>query len=489
MDKKIVWTIAGSDNSGGAGIQADFKTLHSFGVYACSIITAITAQNSQTVSQVKYISASIIHEQIKSLAKEFFPEVIKIGMLGQAEVISTLLSFLKDYEGKLIVDPVLASSTGQLFIQADENTYVDGLKQLFPYVDLLTPNIFEAEKLLHFSIHTYDDMESAAKQFLALGVKSVLMKGGHYLANEYSEDYWTNGKEAFWLTSKRYPEKNYRGTGCVLSSAIAAALALSYDIKDALVIAKMYVNRGIRQAQSINKHTAILAHGDWPNDEVDLPYVSSEPIQKIFSFPECDTTELGLYPVVDNSEWLEKLLPLGVTTLQLRVKNKTGAALENEIKKSIAIAKHYQARLFINDYWQLALAHGAYGVHLGQEDLFSADLAQIQAAGLRLGISTHCYYEMARAHRYHPSYMACGPIFTTTSKQMAFAPLGIQQLKKFTHTLKNYPVVAIGGIGQDNISAVRETGVSGIAMISAITRASNPETSTVAFLSSWSERK
>jgi hydroxymethylpyrimidine kinase/phosphomethylpyrimidine kinase/thiamine-phosphate diphosphorylase len=167
------------------------------------------------------------------------------------------------------------------------------------------------------------------------------------------------------------------------------------------------------------------------------------------------------------------LLPLGVKTLQLRIKNKQGLELENEIKRSIMLAEKYQANLFINDYWEMAIRYGAYGVHLGQEDLETADMTAIRQAELRLGISTHCYYEVARAHALNPSYIACGPIFTTTSKVMSFAAQGIAQLKRWRRTL-NYPLVAIGGINAERIPDVLATKVDGIAMISAITQAKDP---------------
>ena len=121
------------------------------------------------------------------------------------------------------------------------------------------------------------------------------------------------------------------------------------------------------------------------------------------SFSDCSETPLGLYPIVDRAEWLNRLLPLGVTTLQLLIKDLTGQHLSDEIAKAVHFAKEYHCRLFINDHWQLAIEHNAYGVHLGQEDIKTADLDAIHQAGLRLGISSHCYYEVARANTLNPS--------------------------------------------------------------------------------------
>jgi len=189
-------------------------------------------------------------------------------------------------------------------------------------------------------------------------------------------------------------------------------------------------------------------------------------------FLDCGTTPLGLYPIVDSVAWLKRLLPLGIKTIQLRIKNSPGA--ESEIQQGVLLARKYDTRLFINDYWEWAVHYGAYGVHLGQEDLQDADLEKIRRAGLRLGVSAYCDEEIACADAVQPSYIACGPIFPTTSKVMSFAPQGIEQLKHWRRTL-NYPLVAIGGITQERLLGVLETGVNGIALISAITKADDPE--------------
>ena len=170
---------------------------------------------------------------------------------------------------------------------------------------------------------------------------------------------------------------------------------------------------------------------------------------------------------------MEKLLEAGVNTIQLRIKDKTGDVLEQEIIQAIQLAKTHKARLFINDYWQLALKHNAYGVHLGQEDLQSADLAALANAGIRLGISTHGYFEVARAHAIRPSYMAIGPIYETTSKLMPHQPQGLSELKRFCRLL-DYPLVAIGGINLERLPDVLATEVTGVAVISAITKANDP---------------
>lgn len=181
---------------------------------------------------------------------------------------------------------------------------------------------------------------------------------------------------------------------------------------------------------------------------------------------------LGLYPVVDSVEWIARLLEAGVTTLQLRVKDLPDEEVEPAIIQAIALGQRYQARLFINDYWRLAVKHQAYGVHLGQEDLDTADLATIHNAGLRLGVSTHDDAELACAIAVKPSYIALGHIFPTQTKEMPSAPQGLQELERHIKQLDGrFPTVAIGGISIDKASSVLATGVGSIAVVSAITQA------------------
>ncbi|EPE3179125.1 thiamine phosphate synthase [Cronobacter sakazakii] len=180
---------------------------------------------------------------------------------------------------------------------------------------------------------------------------------------------------------------------------------------------------------------------------------------------------LGLYPVVDSVEWVTRLLDAGVRTVQLRIKDKTEAEAEADVAAAIALGQRYHARLFINDYWRLAIKHQAYGVHLGQEDLQTAAPDAIRRAGLRLGVSTHDDMEIDVALAVRPSYIALGHVFPTQTKQMPSAPQGLAQLAAHVKRLGDYPTVAIGGISLERAPAVLETGVGSIAVVSAITQA------------------
>ena len=187
---------------------------------------------------------------------------------------------------------------------------------------------------------------------------------------------------------------------------------------------------------------------------------------------------IGFYPVVPTADWVKRLLGWGVRTIQLRAKSAdhSADALEREVRAAVEASRAVpDAQVFINDHWQLALGAGAYGVHLGQEDLEMADLKALRAAGMRLGLSTHTPAELARAHAVQPSYLAIGPIYPTTLKVMPYEPVGLERLKAWVPDAAPYPVVAIGGISLERLPGVLACGVDGVAVVSAVTLADNPE--------------
>lgn len=184
-------------------------------------------------------------------------------------------------------------------------------------------------------------------------------------------------------------------------------------------------------------------------------------------FPKCDEKPLGIYPIVDRAYKLKALYECGITTAQLRTKNKfTGQALEDEVLEAVEISKLYNARFFLNDFWELGIKYKVYGIHLGQEDIQKADVQAILDMGIRLGISTHTPKEIDIALGFEPSYLAIGPIYEPISKKLTYIPVGTEDLKKWAKKV-NYPIVAIGGITIENIKEVIQTkAASGIAMIS-----------------------
>ena len=469
MSKPIVWTIAGSDSGGGAGIQADLKTLHALGAYGCSVITALTAQNTTGISRIEYQSDDMMEAQLQALASDLHPAAVKIGMLGTNSVIRKVAAHLAAIQPFTVLDPVLVSSSGTSLVEKD--TLEAMIQHLLPHVDLLTPNIAEASALLGRPIEHHSEMPEAAVELLKYGVGSVLLKGGH-APGAFCQDFWTDGTIRLWLTSPRQDISDSHGTGCTLSSAIAACKALKFSELDALVIAKAFVNQGLRGTLRVGRGRAPLSPAGWPDDHRDLPWIThrAEEAHDRIVFPDVDPQQIGLYPIVDRAALLDRLLPLGVRTVQLRVKNLDESLLEEEVRTAVQLAQRFNANLYINDYWQLALKHNAYGVHLGQEDLPGADLRALAKAGIRLGVSTRSYFELAQAMAVRPSYVAIGSVFPTASKTIDYDPLGLGHFRRLSRLI-DMPVVAIGGITLEQAENVWLAGADGMALISDIVHA------------------
>nr|OED51977.1 thiamine-phosphate diphosphorylase [Aliivibrio fischeri] len=201
----------------------------------------------------------------------------------------------------------------------------------------------------------------------------------------------------------------------------------------------------------------------------------------MFAFPNIDKSKFGLYPVVDDVSWIEKLLKLDVKTIQLRIKNPEQADLEQQIINAIKLGREYDAQVFINDYWQLAIKHKAFGIHLGQEDIEAADLQAIAEANICLGLSTHDETELLKVKALNPSYLALGHIFPTPTKEMPSQPQGLTNLAKNQLLAGDTPTVAIGGIDLSVANDVWQTGVDSIAVVRAITEAKNTEQAVAKF--------
>lgn len=254
---KNVLTIAGSDSSGGAGIQADLKTFSAHGVFGMSVITAVTAQNTQGVFAVQDIDPDIIAKQIDAIFQDITVDAVKIGMVSQIPTIKIIAEKLRDYAPKkLVVDPVMVSKSGYHLLNPDaEQTLI---QELLPLATVVTPNIPEAEVMSKRSIHTHEDMRDAAKAIFQMGAKNVLLKGGHLEAD--SMDILYNGQEFIPFTFARINTKNTHGTGCTLSSAIASNLARGMSITDAIAKAKEYITIAIKHSLSIGKGVGPTHH-------------------------------------------------------------------------------------------------------------------------------------------------------------------------------------------------------------------------------------
>ena len=250
-------TIAGSDSSGGAGIQADLKTFSAIGTYGMSVITAITAQNTQGVFAVEDLSVDIIKKQMEAVFDDITPKAVKIGMVSNPEIIKEIVATLKKYNPKyLVVDPVMISKSGFSLLkpEAKENL----IKYLIPMAYLLTPNTPEAEEITGMKVETLEDMKVVGKKLLELGPKYVLMKGGHLEGDAVDVLIGENTFEVF--SQERLDRKNTHGTGCTISSAITAHLALGYDVEEAVKLSKHYITEAIRNSFDIGNGVGPVNH-------------------------------------------------------------------------------------------------------------------------------------------------------------------------------------------------------------------------------------
>ena len=248
----VVLSIAGSDSSGGAGIQADVKTFASLGVYGTTAITAITAQNTEGVHSQLAITPQMVYDQILAVVDDLHPTVVKVGMLANADIALAVAEALEKYSLPLILDPVIVSSTGHRLLSLDA---LDALKQrLLPMSMLVTPNIPEIEVLTGRSISSYHDKEQAALTLFGYGARAVLLKGGHEDGDQKSDILFINsqsGIESLTFTSETITTRNTHGTGCTLSSAIAAFIAQGCDMVEAIREAKNYVAEAIRSGADV----------------------------------------------------------------------------------------------------------------------------------------------------------------------------------------------------------------------------------------------
>lgn len=245
---KTALTIAGSDSSGGAGIQADLKTFSALGVFGMSAITAITAQNTLGVMAICELDESIIAAQIAAVFDDIDVGAVKIGMLSSAEITNTVAASLHKYHAKsIVVDPVMVSKSGSRLLKSDAITALK--QQLFPLADIVTPNLYEAEEIVGFSVSNRKEMEAAAREIFELGPKYVIVKGGHLEGAPC--DVLFDGDGFTYLENERINTIHTHGTGCTFSSAIAAGLAKGLSVEQAVKQAKSYITGAIQHGFSI----------------------------------------------------------------------------------------------------------------------------------------------------------------------------------------------------------------------------------------------
>ena len=254
---KTALTIAGSDCSGGAGIQADLKTMTANGVYGMSAVTALTAQNTTGVSGITEVTPAFLGMQLDSIFTDIFPDAVKIGMVSSAALIEIIAAKLREYHAQnIVLDPVMVATSGARLIEADAVSALT--KQLMPLAALVTPNIPEAEILTGRTLRTPEDTEQAAKQIAEACGCAVLLKGGHSRGD--ANDYLYADAKGEWLCSRWIDNPNTHGMGCTLSAAIAANLAKGYTLDTAVTRAKEYLSGALAAMLDLGKGSGPVNH-------------------------------------------------------------------------------------------------------------------------------------------------------------------------------------------------------------------------------------
>jgi hydroxymethylpyrimidine/phosphomethylpyrimidine kinase len=253
----IALTVAGSDSSGGAGIQADLKTFYAFGVYGTSVITAVTAQNTRGVTAVHPIPSDVVRAQVDAVVSDLRPAALKSGMLATADLVSTVAVAVRDHAlERYVLDPVMVATSGDRLLDTDAVETI--VSELVPLADLVTPNLHEAAILADMPVTTAGEMHEAGRRILRLGARAVLVKGGH-LEGDVVDVLVTADGQRTW-SRPRIATRHTHGTGCTLSAAIAAALALGEPLTRAVERGLRFVDRAIAEAPGLGSGSGPVSH-------------------------------------------------------------------------------------------------------------------------------------------------------------------------------------------------------------------------------------
>jgi hydroxymethylpyrimidine kinase/phosphomethylpyrimidine kinase/thiamine-phosphate diphosphorylase len=445
MKKPLVLTIAGSDPSGGAGIQADLRTFAKAGVNGSAIITALTVQTAATVSATNPVSATLVGEQIDAAFAGGEVQAVKTGMLADAPIVRAVVTALMRHGARnVVVDPVALSSSGARLL--DQAGFEIMKRELLPNATVITPNVAEAAALLGIpEPRTLDEIRDAARKLTELGARWVAITGGHLGNGSDVTDVLTNGVETHEIRTPRVPNTSIHGSGCRYSAAMAAALARGADVPTAAFEAQRFVAAEIRE--SVNERPAL-----------GRLYLVATPRAHLNGF-----------------EFLARVRAAvegGVDILQIRSKELDGGAYVRLAERVGAIAAQANIPFVVNDRVDVAVAVNATGVHLGQKDL-AVDLARrIMPHGM-VGRSSHEAAHALKAIEERADYFAVGPVWETPTKPGRKAA-GLKYVHEIATLKPDIPWYAIGGIDAENVHEVLDAGARRIAVVRAILDARDP---------------
>ena len=505
MNRPVVWSVAGNDSGGGAGLSADARVAEGCAVHLCPVVAAVTAQNSLGVQRVVPVAPEVLDAQLAALAADLRPVVIKTGLIGSVDGVAVLARWLDrlDADGgprvRLVIDPVLgASAGGAAFADA---ALIDAYRtQLLPRSDLVTPNRREAARLLgQPEAATLAKVPAQAAALRALGAAAVCITGGDSPDGADALDWLDTPHARGWLALPRLDARHTHGTGCTFATTAASAMARGFVTADALVLAKMATTAGLAVGHAAGQGVGPVGFDvGFAADPRWLPRLGCD------ESPVSGTSGLalpwpaGLYAIVDSADQAQPLLAAAepaLCALQLRIKRAAHPGLDDlafvaevrvQIDRTLARAAAMPAAvrpvIVVNDHHALVLDAidagtidpASVALHLGQEDVLAlgadgrARLATAQARGLRLGLSSHSLWELCRAAALAPACIACGPVWATTTKDMPWHPQGLHNLRWWA-AVSPVPVVGIGGLLEmAQVEAVAGSGAACACLVRAL---------------------
>ena len=443
--RRTVLSVAGSDPSGGAGIQADLRTFTKTGVNGSAAITALTVQTKKSVSAVNLVSPEVVASQIDAAFSDSEIDAVKTGMLGSAPIVrATVDALMRHGARNVVVDPVIASSSGTALLDAAGLEVLRG--DLLPNATIVTPNAAEAGSLLGIPAPpTIEAMREAARKICELGVHWAVITGGHVDSGDECVDVLSNGELTTEIRTPRVSGGEIHGSGCRYSAALAAALARGANVPTACIEAQRFIASEIRESAGKKPALGRL-------------YLVATPRLNMNGF-----------------EFLARVraaIEGGVDVLQLRSKELEGAPYCRLAERVGAIATSAGIPFIINDRVDVALAVNADGVHLGQRDL-AVDLARRILPQAIIGRSSHESAHATRAIEERADYFAVGPVWETPTKPGRNAA-GVKYVREVAALTVSIPWYAIGGINVENVRDVLEAGATRIAVVRAILDARDP---------------
>ncbi|WP_322589690.1 bifunctional hydroxymethylpyrimidine kinase/phosphomethylpyrimidine kinase [Sphaerotilus sp.] len=505
MTRPIVWSVAGNDSGGGAGLSADARAAEGCTVHLCPVVAAVTAQNSLGVQRVVPVAPDVLEAQLAALATDLRPAVIKTGLIGRVDGVAVLARWLDrlDADGgprvRLVIDPVLgASAGGAAFADA---ALIDAYRtQLLPRADLVTPNRREAARLLgQPEAVALTEVPAQAAALRALGAAAVCITGGDSPDGADALDWLDTPHARGWLALPRLDAPHTHGTGCTFATTAASAMARGFVTADALVLAKMATTAGLAVGHAAGQGVGPVGFdAGFAADPRWLPRLGCDTSPVSGTSGPALPWPAGLYAIVDSADQATPLLAAAEPTLcalQLRIKRTSHQTLDDQafaaevraqidrtLAQAAALPEAARVVIVVNDHHALVLDAVEAGtvdpasvaLHLGQEDVLAlgaagrARLAAAQARGLRLGVSSHSLWELCRAAALAPACIACGPVWATTTKDMPWHPQGLHNLRWWA-VMSPVPVVGIGGLlTTAQVEAVAGTGAACACLVRAV---------------------